>query len=193
LKKGDVAGFSDSLVMGSTYWPITTSTNKTGIANAGARITRGVEGTHQGIDFAPEPVTGNKQIVSFADGTVVYCNITPIGSGYGTLIAILHQVDGKTYVSLYGHSDISASPAKGAGVNGGKVISTMSNKGQVYSTTGGDGTHLHFELRIPKGKKKLPEKSASEQTWYEYIFGQMTTVDPRKVLEDAASNFKSTL
>jgi murein DD-endopeptidase MepM/ murein hydrolase activator NlpD len=95
---------------------------------------------HYGIDIANSIGT---PIVSAMAGSVI--NSGP-ASGFGLWVRIQHA-DGT--ISVYGHMD-SITTKTGAKVKAGDQIARMGNRGQ--ST----GTHLHFEVWLPSGKKIDP-------------------------------------
>ncbi len=92
---------------------------------------------HNGIDIAAAKGT---PIVAAADGVVTQSTVM---SGYGNTIVISH---GNGYSTLYAHLN-SRNVSAGTKVRKGQVIATMGNTGSVVAGPGGDGTHLHFEVR----------------------------------------------
>ncbi|WP_243726650.1 M23 family metallopeptidase [Actinocrispum wychmicini] len=98
---------------------------------------------HFGVDIAGQ--FGSPE-VAVADGVVIEAGPA---SGFGLWVRIQHP-DG--YITVYGHMD-SITTHEGARVKAGDQIARMGNRGQ--ST----GTHLHFEVWDPSGKKIDP------QTW----------------------------
>lgn len=95
---------------------------------------------HYGVDIAGE--YGSPE-VAVEDGVVIEAGPA---SGFGLWVRIQHP-DG--YISVYGHMD-SITTHEGAHVKAGEQIARMGNRGQ--ST----GTHLHFEIWDPTGKKIDP-------------------------------------
>lgn len=90
---------------------------------------------HYGVDFANSIGT---PVVSAADGVVSYA--APF-STYGNVVMVTHNIDGKTFTSLYAHmNNIGASV--GQSVSKGQQIGTVGNTGN--ST----GPHLHFEIHV---------------------------------------------
>lgn len=90
---------------------------------------------HNGIDFGGPVGT---PIVAAATGTV----ITASGSGpYGNHIMIAHQLNGKTYTTVYAHMS-SLNASAGQRVSQGQQIGTRG------STGNSTGPHLHFEIHV---------------------------------------------
>lgn len=96
--------------------------------------------THYGIDFANSKGT---PIVSAADGEVIEAGAA---SGFGMWVRVQHD-DGT--ITVYGHVN-TITAHEGEEVRAGEQIATMGNRG--FST----GTHLHFEVWNPSGKKINP-------------------------------------
>ncbi len=96
--------------------------------------------THYGIDFANAKGT---PIVSAADGEVIEAGPA---SGFGKWVRVQHD-DGS--ITVYGHVD-TITASEGQSVRAGEQIATMGSRG--FST----GTHLHFEVWNPSGKKINP-------------------------------------
>ncbi len=94
---------------------------------------------HKGMDIASG--FGNT-VVAAASGTVVYVEYpcpdqNTGGSGYGNYIIIDH---GNGVYTLYGH-------LRHISVESGAYVSTGTAIGEVGSTGGSSGAHLHFEVR----------------------------------------------
>ncbi|WP_019852932.1 peptidoglycan DD-metalloendopeptidase family protein [Actinopolyspora mortivallis] len=96
--------------------------------------------THYGIDIANSKGT---KIASVAEGTVIEAGPA---SGFGLWVRVQHP-DGT--ITVYGHVH-SITVTEGQKVEAGDQIATMGNRG--FST----GTHLHFEVWNPSGKKINP-------------------------------------
>ncbi len=114
---------------------ITQSYGMTGFAKSGAYgySDSGKPIPHNGVDFGAPTGT---PIYAVSNGNV----IADGDSGkyaYGRWIAIQHSIDGKEFVTLYGHLN-KKSVKKGDSVKEGERIGDMGNTG--YST----GPHLHF-------------------------------------------------
>ncbi|HSH24179.1 MAG TPA: M23 family metallopeptidase, partial [Massilibacterium sp.] len=100
---------------------------------------------HAGIDIANGTGT---PIVAAASGTVVastYGDRPGNYRGYGNVIVIRHNINGKTIDTLYAHLN-SRSVSVGQTVSQGQTI------GEMGSTGDSTGPHLHFEIH-PGGYK----------------------------------------
>lgn len=95
---------------------------------------------HAGVDIPPKPSLHKKtKIVASAAGKVI---TSRLGRGYGNFIEIDH---GNGMITLYAHLS-SLLVQVGQEVKQGEHIAYMGCTGDVYSSSGGDGTHLHFEM-----------------------------------------------
>ncbi|UPM56115.1 murein hydrolase activator EnvC family protein [Gottfriedia acidiceleris] len=88
---------------------------------------------HWGLDIVKK---GNVPIVSTADGVVIRAYQS---SSYGNVVYITHNIDGKTFTSVYAHMT-KFIVSTGQTVTKGQQIGIMGNTGQSF------GQHLHFEL-----------------------------------------------
>jgi len=104
--------------------------------------TQGLHG-YNGIDIA---ASHGSNILASASGEVIISRSFGWNGGYGNYIVISH---GNGTQTLYGHLD-SVYVSEGAYVVQGQVIGSMGNTGKVIPAKGGDGTHLHFEIRGAK-------------------------------------------
>ena len=103
----------------------------------------GTASYHSGVDIAANTGT---DVYATTSGKVIY-SYASSGSeygGFGRAVLIAHNVNGKTYTSLYGHLS-SASVSTGEVVQRGQVI------GAVGSTGWSTGPHLHFQLMYGSG------------------------------------------
>lgn len=93
---------------------------------------------HNGIDIAAPEGT---PIVAAASGRVIASTMGRPGNygGYGNVVVIRHNIDGKTYDTLYAHM-VSRSVSVGQTVSQGQVIGGVGNTGD------SKGNHLHFEI-----------------------------------------------
>lgn len=98
---------------------------------------------HAGIDIAKR---GTVPVYASAGGTVSYAGKM---SGYGNVIMIIHNINGKTYTTLYAHLR-SINVSSGQKVSQGQFIGYMGNSGNVYPKPTKNnpqaGQHLHFEV-----------------------------------------------
>jgi murein DD-endopeptidase MepM/ murein hydrolase activator NlpD len=90
-------------------------------------------GFHYGLDIAAR---GTVPIVAAADGYVFQSYYS---SSYGNVIFIRHNLNGRTYTTVYAHLS-KRSVSAGTRVSKGQHIGYMGNTGQSY------GQHLHFEI-----------------------------------------------
>lgn len=90
-------------------------------------------GMHHGVDIAAK---GTVPIVAAAAGTVISSYFS---SSYGNVIFIRHNLNGKTFTTVYAHLN-SRSVSAGSSVSKGQFIGNMGNTGRSF------GQHLHFEL-----------------------------------------------
>jgi len=98
---------------------------------------------HEGLDIAK---AGTVPIKAAASGTV---SKSYVSASYGEVIFIVHNINGKTYETVYGHMRKGSRRFKvGDKVNQGTQIGLMGNTGR--ST----GQHLHFEIH--NGRWKNP-------------------------------------
>ncbi|MFL0201549.1 murein hydrolase activator EnvC family protein [Exiguobacterium acetylicum] len=90
---------------------------------------------HNGIDFGGPVGT---PIMAAATGTV----ITASGGGpYGNHVMIAHQLNGKTYTTVYAHMS-------SLNVHAGQRVSQGQQIGALGSTGNSTGPHLHFEIHV---------------------------------------------
>jgi murein DD-endopeptidase MepM/ murein hydrolase activator NlpD len=93
---------------------------------------------HEGADFAPGAGTPIRVV---ADGTVT--KVQADDGGYGNDVWVTHDVDGKQFVSVYGHmQDDSFKVVEGQRVKVGDEL------GLVGSTGNSTGPHLHLEIHV---------------------------------------------
>ncbi len=90
---------------------------------------------HNGIDFGAPVGT---PIVAAATGTVITASS---GGPYGNHVMIAHQLNGKTYTTVYAHMS-SLNARAGQRVSQGEQI------GALGSTGNSTGPHLHFEIHV---------------------------------------------
>lgn len=98
---------------------------------------------HSGLDL---PCAKGDPLYAVLPGKVAYANWgnKPPFTHYGNAIVLDH---GDKLYTLYGHmSEFNVKP--GDTIAQGSVIGKCGNSGRVYSSSGGDGSHLHFEVRL---------------------------------------------
>lgn len=97
---------------------------------------------HNGIDISASRGTpvyaAASGVVSRAISGCVEGNKS-CGGGYGNHVIIVHQLNGKTYATVYAHLS-SLSVSQGQAVSAGDHIGGIGNTGHSY------GAHLHFEI-----------------------------------------------
>lgn len=90
---------------------------------------------HSGVDIAQG---GLVPVVAAADGVV---SKSYLSTSYGNCVFILHNLEGRTYETIYAHMRNRA-VGEGDRVKKGQFIGYMGNTGQSY------GQHLHFEIHV---------------------------------------------
>ena len=109
-------------------------------------------------DLIPSFVTGTvKNVISSKDDK----------SGFGTHV-VVEDAQGNQF--LYGHLN-GASVGVGQKIMAGQPIGTMGNTGQVIKSAGGDGSHLHIQVKDKSGKLISLDSIVPEQTWQQSQFG----------------------
>lgn len=112
-------------------------------------LSRGFGRGHFGQDWAAPKGTS---IPVAADGKVVFSDAQRDANGnykgWGEYVVVEHYgANGNvTGYTLYAHMD-SRTVGVGDSVKMGDKIGEVGNTGRSYSTTGGDGSHLHIEVR----------------------------------------------
>lgn len=101
--------------------------------------TQGLHGFNA-IDFGAKKGT---PILASAAGEVIISKTSGWNSGYGRYVVISHYNGTQT---LYAHLNDNY-VYEGQTVYQGQAIGSMGNTGKVIASPGGDGTHLHFEVR----------------------------------------------
>lgn len=99
-------------------------------------------GYHTGVDVEYGDLAEDKvSVLAIADGEVLRSAWV---SGYGGMLAIRHQIEGKSYIVIYGHLSPSTLVKLGQKVSAGDIIG---NLGQAYSQeTAGERKHLHLAI-----------------------------------------------
>ncbi|MGL4819939.1 MAG: murein hydrolase activator EnvC family protein [Bacilli bacterium] len=121
-KGGQYPTSSDGLFMRPAVGPVT--------SEFGSRW----GGSHFGIDISKR--SSDVPIVAAADGVVIESYYS---GSYGNVIFINHELNGRTYTTVYAHLE-SRAVSSGSTVSRGQFIGYMGNTGQSY------GAHLHFEI-----------------------------------------------
>lgn len=100
-------------------------------------------GYHTGVDIEYEDINEDVPIYAITNGTVVSSGFV---NGYGGVISIKHQINGQTYIAVYGHLDPESLISNNSPVTAGQKIGIL---GDGYtSETDGERKHLHFSLRL---------------------------------------------
>ncbi|MBF4626979.1 peptidoglycan DD-metalloendopeptidase family protein [Curtobacterium flaccumfaciens] len=124
---------------GTIQWPFLTGVPIT--SGFGGRQVAGCSfcsTNHMGVDFAPGEGT---PIGVIAAGTVI--KVQANDGGFGNDVWVEHDVDGKQFVSVYGHmEDNSFKVVTGQHVKVGDIL------GLVGSTGNSTGPHLHLEVHV---------------------------------------------
>lgn len=134
---GSAAGVNAGLpssghVSGHTAWPTTSHAITTGYHVPG----NWAAGYHTGIDIA---AADGSPAYAPADGTVTAAGFD---GEYGNAV----QVKSGPYLAMLCHlSHVGVTP--GQHVKAGQLVGKTGHSGRVFSSTGGDGAHLHFEVR----------------------------------------------
>ncbi|WP_416394680.1 MULTISPECIES: peptidoglycan DD-metalloendopeptidase family protein [unclassified Curtobacterium] len=137
-KNVDASSFTND-PNGTIQWPFLTGVPIT--SGFGGRQVEGCSfcsTNHMGVDFAPGEGTPIRVI---AGGTVI--KVQANDGGFGNDVWVEHDVDGKQFVSVYGHmEDNSFKVVKGQQVEVGDEL------GLVGSTGNSTGPHLHLEVHV---------------------------------------------
>lgn len=124
---------------GSIQWPFLTGVPIT--SGFGGRQVEGCSfcsTNHMGVDFAPGEGT---PIRSVAAGTVI--KVQAHDGGFGNDVWVQHDVDGKQFVSVYGHMKDGTFK-----VVTGQEVAVGDELGEVGSTGNSTGPHLHLEIHV---------------------------------------------
>lgn len=109
---------------------------------SGGVKTQGLHG-YNGIDIAS---SYGSNILASASGEVIISKSSGWNGGYGQYIVVSHSNGTQTLYSHLSENFVS----EGSYVKQGQVIGSMGNTGKVIPGKGGNGTHLHFEIRGAK-------------------------------------------
>ncbi len=94
-------------------------------------------GYHVGIDLEAPADT---PVYAIADGKVTYATIT---SGYGGVMVVRHEFNGRIISAIYGHLDPESMKSVGDSVMKEEQIAVLGEKG---IETDGEREHLHFAM-----------------------------------------------
>ncbi|NQV90755.1 M23 family metallopeptidase [Candidatus Uhrbacteria bacterium] len=94
-------------------------------------------GYHTGIDLEAPADT---PVYAIVDGEVIYSGRV---SGYGGVVVVAHELEGRTVSAIYGHLDPASIPAVGVVLESGEQIGVLGEEG---SETDGEREHLHFAM-----------------------------------------------
>lgn len=94
-------------------------------------------GYHVAIDLE---TPANSPVYAIADGIVTYATIV---SGYGGMMVIKHEFDGRVVSAIYGHLDPASMLGVGDYVVEGDQMAVLGEKGE---ETDGEREHLHFAM-----------------------------------------------
>lgn len=137
-KNVDASSFTNDPT-GTIQWPFLTGVPIT--SGFGGRQVAGCSfcsTNHMGVDFAPGEGTPIRVI---AAGTVI--KVQANDGGFGNDVWVEHDVDGKQFVSVYGHMEDNSFK-----VVTGQQIEVGDELGLVGSTGNSTGPHLHLEVHV---------------------------------------------
>lgn len=98
-------------------------------------------GYHTGADAEYDDVTTDVTVVAITDGTVAYASTV---SGYGGVVVLRHEINGKKISAVYGHLRPTTVLSQGTKVKAGEKIGLL---GTGYTKeTDGERKHLHLSL-----------------------------------------------
>lgn len=98
-------------------------------------------GYHLGDDIEYGDVADEVPVRAVADGTVLHAGWV---SGYGGMMLVRHEVNGRTVNAIYGHLDPASLVKEGETVKKGEQIAVL---GDAFThETDGRRKHLHFGL-----------------------------------------------
>jgi hypothetical protein len=157
----------------SFSWPVDNVNVSTEItSNYGYDVLEGQSRFHYGIDIAR---AGTVPVKASVSGKVIFSGFhtNSDGSpGYGNLVAIQHNIDGKSYITKYAHLRSGLSVSDGQNINSGDVL------GYMGSTGASTGQHLHFEVLV--GTTNMWDKSKTENP-LNYLGKEVATTDKYEV------------
>lgn len=99
-------------------------------------------GYHVADDIEFTDTEADTPVVAMADGEV---EVVQFAAGYGGMIKIKHQIDGKTIHSIYGHIALESAKVKAKDpVKAGQFLANLGKNNSEESD--GERKHLHFSL-----------------------------------------------
>lgn len=192
LKKagGSITKVSTSAIKNMEATVKKTTTRK--LAGWSGQITQGYGGKngHLGVD-----IDGKKgqRLESNVNGKVKFAGRgTGVNKSYGNYVVVTGS-NGKSY--LYAHLD-ATSVKKGQTVKVGQKIGEIGNTGNVVKGKGGDGSHLHYEVRDKNGNRINPLSSAKYAkqnrtvTTYKTVSTKGVVTKSKQALDDAKQTLK---
>lgn len=148
------------------------------------RITQGYSNTHPAYDFSGR---GELNVTSPLFGTVVQCKNSETRNwiantktdpwfvegktrklrteDYGNYAKLRHQIDGKTFFTLYAHMKNGSVASVGTEIKKGQTL------GMIDTTGNSTAAHLHFEVR-DENDKNIDVEFVDEES------------DPKPIMED---------
>lgn len=149
---------------------------------------RGID-QHNGLDLQ-HMHDKNMPIPSISAGTVKEVHDNTSSAGY---YVVIENDEGQTL--RYLHLSDKPNLKVGQRVLPGDIIGNMGNTGEVYSTTGGDGTHLHIDIdRNIQGKKQKDPLEALSKLIGEPIVSNLNKWQQAAIFaRDQVPNLGSTL
>jgi len=138
---------------------------------------------HTGLDFLNIPGT---PVFATGNGEVVWNSTWPPGQGgYGTMVAIKHQCNGRTLYTMYGHLS-SINVNVGDYVQAGEKIGEMGNTGAGRSST---GAQVHYEINTCAPTQGWACTSQNHLNPYDYMGKNGTS--PQSSTSPGSSNQES--
>lgn len=123
-------------------------------------------GYHTGVDVEYGDVTGDVEVQSISDGTII---ISRWVSGYGGVSVIKYNIDKQDYFVLYGHLAPASLLKVNSEVKQGDKIGILGIGGS--SETDGERKHLHFAIYKGSSPKLLGyvQTKAELEDWLDPI------------------------
>ena len=147
----------------SVTFPIEEYMERRVLKSFGEYIQDRFRGYHVGDDIEFTDRADKIPVYAMADGTVL--EINPFVSGYGGVMRIRHEIDGRSLTAIYGHIDVTEMSLEvGSTVNKGDLIAHL---GEVGRATDNERKHLHFALYEGEDRKinGYESQASSVQNW----------------------------